>query len=276
MSTIVGAIMTSHSPSIMTADDAGKHGEAEWQPLFKGLAALHRWLEKCDPELLVVVTSDHVSHFHLRYGWPTFAVAAAKEYPIADEGGGLRDLPPIPGDRAFALALAEQMVELGIDLSVAHEYHADHGIHSPLPLINDTWRWPIVILHLNTLFAPLPTTQRVCNFGTVLGQALRQMKIDRRVALVGLGGMSHELVGPMFGRVEAEWDRECMDMIVEDPKAFLKFTARDLAEKGGSEGLEIYHWLAVRCALGDQPRLRVKFYYPHRRMGYGGLGFEPQ
>lgn len=276
MSPIVGAIMTSHSPSIMTADEAGKHNDPEWRPLFRGLEVLHRWLEKCDPELLVIVTSDHISHFHLRYGWPTFAVAAANEYPIADEGGGFRDLPPIPGDRTFALALAEQMVGLGIDLSIAHEYRADHGIHSPLPLINDTWRWPIVILHLNTLFAPLPTTQRVCNFGTALGQALRQIKSDRRVALVALGGMSHELVGPMFGRVEAEWDRECMDMIVENPKAFLKYTAKDIQDRGGSEGLEIYHWLAVRCALGDQPKLRVKFYYPHRRMGYGGLGFEVQ
>lgn len=275
MSKIVGAIMTSHSPSIMAADNAGKHNEAEWRPLFDGLASLHRWLEKCEPDLLVIVTSDHVDHFDLRYGWPTFAIAAAKEYPIADEGGGVRDLPPIPGDRSFALALGERMVDLGIDLSIAHEYRADHGIHSPLPLINGSWRWPVVILHLNTLFSPLPTTQRVYDFGAALGQGIRELTIERRVALVALGGMSHELVGPMFGRVAAEWDRTCMDMITENPEELLKFTAKDIEERGGSEGLEIYHWLAVRSAVGTHPKLRVRFYYPHRRMGYGGLGFEP-
>ena len=274
MSIVVGGITSAHSPSIMAADDGHLQDKPEWKPLFAGMSSLQRWLENSQPDLLVIVTNDHVSHYHPRWGWPTFGIAAAPSYPIADEGKGARDLPPIPSDPEFAMELAREMISQGIDLSIAHEYAADHGVHSPLPLVNGNWRWPVVILHLNTIFQPLPTPKRCWDFGMALGESLRAMPDQRRVALLGLGGMSHELTGPRFGMVNAKWDRSCLDMLSYDPTKLLSYTTAEVEEYGGSEGLEIYHWLAVRCAIGIDAVVRSRFYYPHRRMGYGGMAFE--
>lgn len=276
MSTVVGGVMTVHSPSIMSVDQGRRWDEPQWQPLLEGFSAIQEWLDTAQPDLLVIVTNDHVSHFGLRTGWPTFAVAAATQYPLADEGKGVRNLPPIPGDQQFALALSEELVDRGIDLTICHEYSADHGVHSPLPLINGQWKWPVVIVHLNTIFRPFPSTERCWTFGEALGDGIRALPFDRRVVVVGLGGMSHELTGPRFGFVGAEWDRACMDMLEHEPRRLTGFSADQIAERGGSEGVEILHWLAVRAAAGPEAALRVRFYYPHHRMGYGGMVFAAQ
>ena len=39
--------------------------------------------------------------------YPTFAIGAADEYAIADEGFGTRPLPPVPGDAEFSIHLCE-------------------------------------------------------------------------------------------------------------------------------------------------------------------------
>lgn len=272
MATIVAGVMCSHAPTIMSAYDSRRTNEPAWKPLFCGIAALSRWLAEQRPDHLVVLTNDHMTQFDL-VCWPTFAIGVVDEYPIADEGRGVRPLPPIPADSTFGASLAQLMVTSGVDIAISRRYEVDHGVHSPLWLLDPDWRWPVTLVHLNTIVPPLPSSRRVWEFGTVLGRAIGKIPDPKRVAIVGLGGLSHQLSGPNFGTVNAEWDRYCLDAMVRTPEELLCYSTEEIEQHGGTEGLELYHWLAARSALGDDAQAVVQFYYPFGIMGYAGIGF---
>lgn len=258
----------------MSAYDCERTNEPEWKPLFSGIAAVSRWLGEQRPDHLVVLTNDHMTQFDL-VCWPTFAIGVVDEYPIADEGRGVRPLPPIPADSTFSASLAQLMVTSGIDIAISRRYEADHGVHSPLWLLDPNWRWPVTLLHVNTIIPPLPNSRRVWEFGKKLAEAIGHISEAKRVAIIALGGLSHQLSGPTFGTVNAEWDRYCLDAIVRNPVELLSYRTEEIEQHGGTEGLELYHWLAARSALGDDPQAVVGFYYPFGIMGYAGIGFAP-
>jgi protocatechuate 4,5-dioxygenase beta chain len=76
---IVGAICTSHVPAIGSAIARGAQQEPYWKPFFDGYAPIRAWLERADPDLVVVVYNDHGLNFFLDK-LPTFAVGAAPLY----------------------------------------------------------------------------------------------------------------------------------------------------------------------------------------------------
>lgn len=273
MAQTIGALTCSHAPSIADAYDGGRRDDPKWAPLFEGYDAVYEWLCEQDPDLLVIITNDHATHFSQDTGWPTFAVGAAHEYRIGDEGDGGRDLPPVPGDREFSEKLAKGLVKRDFDITLAYDYTIDHGVHSPLPILNSQWRWPISIVHINCAFSPRPSVQRCWDFGVAVGEAVREIDTDQRVVFIGLGGLSHQLCGPQFGTVNSPWDTEILRLMTEDPQALVNLTMEDFATRGGEESAELVHWLAARAALGEHARTDVTFLYPTDVMGYGGMTF---
>ena len=91
MATIVGGIGTSHVPSVGVAYDRGKQQSPEWKPLFDAYIPVQQWLGEIKPDLAIMVYNDHGCDFFFDK-YPTFALGAAEEYPIGDEGHGVRKL----------------------------------------------------------------------------------------------------------------------------------------------------------------------------------------
>ena len=58
MAKILGAIATSHSPTIGFALD--KQNPA-WAPIFEAYRPVHRWLEEKKPDVLFLTYNDHVT-----------------------------------------------------------------------------------------------------------------------------------------------------------------------------------------------------------------------
>ena len=96
---------------------------------------------------------------------------------------------------------------------------------------------------------------------------------DIDVVVVGTGGLSHQLTGPRFGRVEAEWDQEFMRLLAGEPEKLTQMTHEELIKLGGTESVEVVNWLAMRGALPRDARPLVQAYYAHRIMGYGLQSF---
>ena len=272
MATLVAGVMCSHAPTIMAAQDSGASDTPAWRPLFSAMGALSHWLADQRPEHLVVVTNDHMTQFDLSC-WPNVAIGIVDEYSIADEGRGRRPLDPIPGDSSFAAALAEMLVCRRVDLTICRYYEADHGVHSALWVLNPDWRWPVTVIHLNTIIRPLPSPERFWELGTMLGGAITEVPDRKRVAVVALGGLSHQLSGPRFGTVNAQWDRYCMEALARYPSELLCYGAEEVEKRGGAEGLELYHWLTARSALGEEAQAEVQFYCPRGITGLAGMGF---
>jgi protocatechuate 4,5-dioxygenase beta chain len=274
MARIVGGIGASHAPSMEHVYDAGEEVRLseEWQPLFGPFQEVARWLEEAPPDRLIVIYNDHMDGFFLD-AYPTFALGIADEYPIADEGFGARPFPPVPGDAAFSWHIARSLVADEFDITMCMDLEVDHGVISPLPMVDfsegEGWKIPIVPMAVNVILHPLPTPARCFKLGQAIRRAVLSYPEDLGVVVVGTGGLSHQLTGPRFGRVEPDWDKEFMRLLVDHPETLCDLTHEELIKRGGTESVEVVLWLAMRGALPKEARPIVEAYYAHRIMGYG-------
>jgi gallate dioxygenase len=274
MAEIVGGLACSHAPSIAHVYDGRRTGSPEWKPLFDAFDVAERWLLSLKPDALVCVYNDHIDQYSLD-AWPQFAIGVGERFEIADEGWTPRAFPPVPGHPALANHLAERLVADGVDIAVSYQQVVDHGILSPLPVIDEDWAIPIVPIEVNVIFDPRPSPARCWQVGEKIGAAIRSFDPDARVAVIGTGGLSHQLTGPNFGRIAPEWDREFMRLIADSPHELLDYTLDDFARLGGEHSVEIVQWMAMRAAIDRDSTVRFAYYYPFQLMGYGIVGFQP-
>ena len=216
MATIVAGLGCSHAPSIAHAYDSGASREPGMKPLFDAFAQAARWLAERRPDALVVIYNDHVDNYFFD-AWSTFAIGVASEYQIADEGWGPRRFAPVPGHRALARHLAVQLLDGGFDLTTSHRMELDHGFLSPMPMIDEGWHVPVVPMTINVVLDPLPAPARCWALGEAVGAAIKSYPEGLRVAVIGTGGLSHQLTGPNFGKVFAKWDREFLALLDRAP-----------------------------------------------------------
>ena len=116
MATIVGGIATSHTPTIGFAVDTHKQQDPVWAPIFEGYKPVQEWLAAKRPDVLFFIYNDHVTSFFFDH-YSHFALGIGTEYPVADEGGGPRALPPIKGHPKLAQHIASGLVADEFDLS---------------------------------------------------------------------------------------------------------------------------------------------------------------
>ena len=274
MARVIAGIGGSHSPSIARAFDGGKEKFGEWEPYFDTFAEIKRWLADLRPDLAVVFYNDHLNSLTFDQ-YPTFAVGAADFFPVADEGGPARCLSGVRGDTEFAWHLIETLTANDIDPSVCQRLPIDHGVMTVLPLLFDQpWPAPIVPISINVVQHPLPRPSRCYQLGQVVRRAIETDGTDKRVVVIGTGGLSHHLQGKDFGYINSEWDEEFMDLIERDPERLSGMSIHDYMKLGGSEGVEVIIWLAMRGAMGGALRRAYRHYYPALLTGCGVLALE--
>ena len=96
MARIIGGIAASHTPTIGFAYDRNKRDDPVWAPIFENFAPLAAWLAEKRPDVLLFIYNDHVTSFFFDH-YSAFTLGIGEEYPVADEGGGARELPAVPG-----------------------------------------------------------------------------------------------------------------------------------------------------------------------------------
>lgn len=256
MARIIGGIGTSHVPTIGVAYDKGKQSDAAWAPLFKGYAPVAAWLAAQQADVLVFFYNDHCTTFFFDL-YPTFALGVGARFPIADEGAGLRPLPPIRGDVALQAHIAESLVNDEFDMAVFQDKAIDHGCAAPLPLLwphTPDWPGTVVPIAINVLQYPLPTAGRCYRLGQAVRRAIESYPVDLKVVVVGTGGLSHQIHGERTGFNNEAWDHAFLDLLEHDPTQLTALRHADYVRLGGAESVEQIMWLAMRGAL--QPRVR--------------------
>ena len=254
MARLVGALTSSHIPSIGNAISNGLQNQPYWKPFFQGYAPVLEWLENVRPDLAVVVYNDHGLNFFLD-NLPTFAVGAAPRYPTRDEGWGLPTFPPYRGHPAFSWHLIESLVEAEFDIASCQEMAVDHAFINPMRLF-----WPglnpppipVVPVSVNTVQYPLPKPSRCYAFGRALGAAIEAWPGDEKVVVIGTGGMSHQLDGQRAGFINRQFDQLCLEKLVDEPEFLARFSIQELVREAGAQGAEIILWLIARAALGER------------------------
>lgn len=254
MAEVVAGVGTSHTPAIGAAMDNGKTTEPYWEPVFAGYEQAREWIAEVAPDVAIVVYNDHASAFSLEV-IPTFALGVAPEFPPADEGYGPRKIPQVPGDPDLAWHLAESLILDGFDLTLCNEMPVDHGLTVPLSIMfgqPEQWPCKVIPLHVNMIQYPPPTGQRCHDLGKAIRRAIGTFDGERRVAIFGTGGMSHQLQGERAGLVNPEFDTAFLDALGPSPEELTSISHTAYIRAAGSEGMELIMWFIMRGALSDQ------------------------
>ena len=265
MATIVGAVASSHTPTIGFAYDRRKQDDPVWAPIFRGYEPVQAWLAAKAPDVLLVIFNDHVTSFFFDH-YSQFALGIGDSYAVADEGGGPRALPPVRGHAALSHHIAAGLVADEFDLSYFQDKPLDHGCFSPLSMLwphEPAWPGAIVPLQIGVLEFPIPSARRCYRLGQSLRRAIGSFPENLRVALVATGGLSHQVHGERCGFNNTAWDLEFLDLIEKDPERLAAMTVAEYAERGGLEGAEVIMWLVMRGALTPHvTKLHQSYYLP--------------
>ena len=211
---------------------------------FAGYEPVQRWLAEKKPDVLFFIFNDHITSFFFDH-YSHFALGVGDKFWVADEGGGARKLPPIKGHPGLARHVANGLVADEFDMSYFQGKGLDHGCFSPLSLLwphEPAWPGAIVPLQVGVLEFPIPSARRCFNLGKSLRKAIESYPEDLKVAIVGTGGLSHQVHGERAGFNNTPWDMEFLDML-EKTEALTKITIAEFAERGGFEGSEVIMWL---------------------------------
>jgi gallate dioxygenase len=263
MAEIVGGIATSHTPTIGFALDAGKQNDPVWAPIFKGYEPVQAWLTETAPDVLFYIFNDHMTSFFIDH-YSHFALGVGDVFPVADEGGGPRNLPALKGHPALAEHIAKGLVADEFDISTFQQKGLDHGCFSPLSLLlphEKEWPLKVIPLQVGVLQFPAPTMRRCFKLGQAIRRAIQHYPENIKVAIAGTGGLSHQVHGERCGFNNTPWDMEFMERIEKDPEGLLDMTHAELAELGGLEGAEIVMWMIMRGALAKDVKTTHKAYY---------------
>jgi protocatechuate 4,5-dioxygenase, beta chain len=286
MATIIGCVMTSHVPAIGRAIAKGLQEDPYWKPFFDGFRPVHRWLARARPDVVVVFYNDHGLNFFLD-ALPTFAIGAAPEYRSADEGWNIPTVLPFAGDPELSWHVINSVVAAGFDVTTCQEMVVDHAVCNPMALLwpgGKPWPVTIVPVEVNTVQFPLPSAARCYELGTAVGEAVTSYGRDRRVLIMGTGGLSHQLDGERAGFINKEFDREFMRSLTTDPRWATQFSTVELVAKAGSQGVELMLWLAARAALsaartefpaGDARAVAATYHIPISNTAAGMMLLEP-
>jgi gallate dioxygenase len=278
MASIIGAVAASHTPTIGFALDAGKQADPMWQPIFEAFEAPKRWLADQKPDALVVIYNDHISSFFLDH-YSAFTLGVGEVWEVADEGGGLRNLPPIAGHPELAAHIGQSVMADAFDLSFFQGRPLDHGCFSPLSLLMEHangWPVPIIPLQVGVLQFPTPSARRCMDLGRALRRAIESYPEPLRVAVVATGGLSHQVHGERAGFNNTAWDEEFLEMIERDPEHLASMTQAELAQLGGLEGAEVIMWLVMRGALSASVKKLHQSYYLPSMTGIATAIYENQ
>lgn len=274
MARIIGALTSSHIPSIGNAISNGKQEDAYWKPFFDGYKPVLQWLDQEKPDVAIVLYNDHGLNFFLN-NLPTFAVGAAAEYITKDEGWGLPVFPPYKGYPEMSWHLIESLIEQEFDIAMCQEMAMDHAFINPMRLFWPTENPPAIKtipVAINTVQFPLPRPARCYALGKAIGNAVASWPTDEKVVVIGTGGMSHQLDGERAGFINKKFDEMCMQALLNDPEKLARFSSLELVREAGAQGAEIIMWLAARGALqGKVSQIHSSYHIPISNTAAGVL-----
>src|SRR5579884_3726923 len=263
MARILGGIATSHSPTIGFALDRHKQDDPVWAPIFEAYQPVRKWLTEKKPDVLFLIYNDHVTSFFFDH-YSHFALGIGDSYSVADEGGGPRALPPVPGHAALAQHIGMALAADEFDMSFFQRRPLDHGCFSPLSMLwphEPVWPGAMIPLQVGVLLFPIPTARRCYRLGQSLRRAIESYPDDLSVVIVATGGLSHQVHGERAGFNNTAWDMQFLELIEKDPVKLTDLTHADYARLGGLEGAEVIMWLIMRGALSANVKKVHQTYY---------------
>lgn len=184
----------SHTP-LRGLNDPGTEVEAEVDAV---LAQARAEVEAFDPELIVIFAPDHYNGLFYDL-MPPFVIATAAE-SVGDYKTMLGPLS-IPSD--LALNLAKHILDSDLDIAISHRLQVDHGCTQTLEeTTGSLTRYPVIPIIINSVAPPFCPYRRIRKLGEAVGRFIA--KLDKRVLILGTGGLSHEPPVPLLAGADED------------------------------------------------------------------------
>jgi gallate dioxygenase len=159
--------------------------------------------------VLLVIYNDHVTSFFFDH-YSAFALGVGEQYPVADEGGGARDLPPVAGHVALARTSARRWWPTNSTCPSSRTSRWTTAASRRCRCCARTKEGlagvRVVPLQVGVLQFPVPSARRCYKLGQALRRAIESYPEDLRVAIVATGGLSHQVHGERAGFNNPAWD----------------------------------------------------------------------
>lgn len=236
----------------------------------------------------VLLGSNHFRGFWLDL-IPPFTIGV--DSVIASGESGTPTGPQLT-DPELARHVAEHAVERsGLDLAFSTRLQIDHGQSHAIQYLLAGLDVAVVPIVVNVFAPPLPPLARCLALGDAVADALTSFRGDRRVAVIGSGGLSHWLPWPDWrdpngdddefmveawregrgdwerydGRrrqiiraataaINPDFDREFLSRLESgELTRYASWSTADVDRIAGNGAQEIRTWLAMAAALGHRP-----------------------
>lgn len=189
-------VTMSHSPLLEFVDPPADV-KAEVEAAFE---AARSFVKEYDPDLVINIGPDHYNGFFYDI-MPPFCVGY-EAVAIGDFGtqAGPLDVPT-----EIATELTEFLMDRGIDMTVSLRMEVDHGAVQPMEIIyGDITAKPVLPIFINSVAPPFTPLKRIRQLGEELGAFVAERLADKKVLVIGSGGLSHEPPVPQIATATPE------------------------------------------------------------------------
>lgn len=175
--------------------------EAVQTPLLEAIDQTRSIVTDFDPELVLLIGPDHYNGFFNEL-MPPFCIGTE----ASAVGDFLTPAGQLNVDGEVALSMASHLMDHGFDMAISRRMRVDHGFAQALQFLwgdNLAASPPVVPLFVNSVAQPtIPRLPRCRDLGLQIANFLDDL--NRRVMVVGSGGLSHEPPVPTMAHPDAE------------------------------------------------------------------------
>jgi 2,3-dihydroxyphenylpropionate 1,2-dioxygenase len=293
MTEIVLGVGASHSTLMNTHWDQTIHTDRATR-FRDALHAARDEIAAARPDTVLLVGSNHFRGFWLDL-IPSFTIGVG-ECVASGESGTPKGSQRV--DVPLARHVAGSLVEGGrFDVAFSARLQIDHGQSHAIQYLLAGLDVEIVPLVVNVFAPPLPTLARCEELGRAIREAVLAFPEDRRVAVIGSGGLSHRLPWPdwrdpngddeefiveawLNGRdnwqdydarrreiiraaeaaINPAFDDEFLTLLEKgDAHRITEYTTERLEQTAGNGAQEVRTWLIMAAALGHAPGRRLAY-----------------
>lgn len=251
------------------------------QRINQGFEVLKKQVEALRPDVLLVVGDDQGEVF-TEANMPTFCLFTCAEVHGSINIGLIGEPEEenhitLHCHSELALHLFNQLDRRGFEISQSKELKPlgrpkrgiGHAFTRPVVKVTPELNIPIIPLHVNCYFPPMPSSRKCYELGRAIAEALKNR--PEKVAIMASGGLSHDPRGPRAGWIDTPLDHWVLEQLrTGNGEALCRLFEFDSDTLRSGTG-EIRSWIVVAGACGEAPATIVD-YIPARH-AVTGLGF---
>jgi aromatic ring-opening dioxygenase LigB subunit len=249
------------------------------QACLKAIDDLGKALKKARVDTVVVFGDDQQEQFH-DDNMPMFAIYHGTSLPVvrhnnlrpaawkdAEERGWAETAPEYETDHELAEHLVRALTDAEFDIARCNKLRAEIGVGHAFSFlyrrILPGGKLPMVPIMVNTYYPPnQPTPKRCYAFGQAVRRAVEAWDVNKRVALMASGGLSHVVI-------DEEIDAMVIDGLKNKRPETLFRLPREKLHGGTSE---ILNWVALAGAMEERELKYFEYVTTYRSPAATGCG----